>query len=175
MQCAPAATGEVGHATPATGGAHQLAGCGRPPRALAPGRPHASRGGGLPAAGRAGAGAALRHPAPAQGACAALGGQGAACPVTPRLRYRLQRPVRYQQIGNLVCRCRNPLRGVRAAQTGRNPFVARVDTRRVCGAPRAYAITFIVVRQDDGWRVDDAFCACRPQTSIYNPLAGPCT
>ena len=33
---------------------------------------------------------------------------------------------------------------------------------------------FVVGRQDDGWRVDDAYCAGRPQTSIYNPPAGPC-
>lgn len=113
-------------------------------------------------------------PGTTQGACDALGGQVAACPVTPRLRYRLQHPVRYQENGNLVCRCQNPPRSVRSTQRDRNPFVAHVDTRWVYGASRAYTITFVVARQDDGWRVDDAYCAGRPQSSIYNPPAGPC-
>jgi hypothetical protein len=113
-------------------------------------------------------------PDAAQGACNALTGQVASCPVTPRLRYRLQHPVRQRENGNLVCRCQNPPRRVRAAQTDRNPFVAHVDTRWVYGASLAYTITFVVARQDDGWRVDDAYCAGRPQTSVYNPPAGPC-
>jgi pimeloyl-ACP methyl ester carboxylesterase len=37
----------------------------------------------------------------------------------------------------------------------------------------AYTITFVVGREEDGWRVDHAYCG-RPQTSIYNLPTGPC-
>lgn len=106
-------------------------------------------------------------------ACQAISGQVAACPITPRLRYRLQHYTRNEN-GNLVSRGQNPPRAVRYAQRDNNGFVARVDTRWAYGASNAYTITFVVARQDDGWRVDDAYCAGRPATSIYNPPTGPC-
>jgi hypothetical protein len=102
-------------------------------------------------------------------ACNALRGQALACPITARLRYRLQHYIRYVETANLVCRCQNPPRAVRWMQTDNNGFVAHVNVRWMYGATNSYTITFVVARQDDGWRVDDAYCAGRPQTSIYNP------
>jgi hypothetical protein len=107
-------------------------------------------------------------------ACNALRGQVLACPITARLRYRLEHPIRFKENGNLVCRCQNPPRAVRWMQTDNNGFVAHVNVRWMYLATNSYTSTFVVARQDDGWRVDDAYCAGRPQTSIYNPPTGPC-
>ncbi len=68
-------------------------------------------------------------PGAAQGACNALTGQVAACPISARLRYRLQHPLRLRENGNLICRCQTPPQAVRAALMSSTPFVARVDTR----------------------------------------------
>jgi hypothetical protein len=106
---------------------------------------------------------------PALGTCNALGGQVAACPVTARLRYRLQHPVRPQENGNLICRCQNPPRGMRVARTDRNPFVAHVNTRWVFGASRAYTITFVVARQDAGWRVGNTYCSIPQRELQWRP------
>jgi hypothetical protein len=105
-------------------------------------------------------------------ACNALTGQVQACPITARLRYRLQHYVRNVETGNLVSRSQVPPRAVSWVQTDANGFVAHVTTRWV--ARPSYTITFVVARQDDGWRVDDSYCAGRPQTSLYNPPTGPC-
>jgi hypothetical protein len=109
-------------------------------------------------------------------ACNALSGRVLACPITPRLLYRLEHPMRFKENGNLVCRCQNPPLHVSWVQTDNNGFVAHVKTGWVyaAGARPMYTITFVVARQDDGWRVDDAYCLARPQTSIYNPPTGPC-
>lgn len=112
-------------------------------------------------------------PGPPRGACDAVTGRVQGCPITPRLRYRLEH-FQAGENGNIVGRTQNPPRSLRWAQIGNNGFVARVNTRWDYGASNSYAITFVVARQDDGWRVDDAYCAGRPQTSIYNPPAGPC-
>lgn len=117
--------------------------------------------------------APFARPGGSHGACDALTGHVLACPITARLRFRL-RQYRQGENGNLVCRCQNPPRGIRWVQTGNNGFVARVDTRWLYGASTSYTITFVVAREDDGWHVDDAYCARRLQTSIYNPPAGPC-
>ena len=108
-----------------------------------------------------------------QAACQVISGEVEACPITSRLRYRLAHYQRDEN-GNIVSRAQNAPRAIRYAQGASNSFVARVDTRWVYGASEAYTITFVVVRQDDGWRVDDAYCAGRPATSIYNPPVGPC-
>jgi hypothetical protein len=105
-------------------------------------------------------------PAAGHNACNALTGRGGTCPVTPRLLYRLEHPMRFKENGNLVCRCQNPPRSVRWAQVDDNGFVAHVNVRWVYLAANSYTITFVVARQDDGWRVDDASCAGDPRTSI---------
>ncbi len=112
-------------------------------------------------------------PGPAGGACNALSGQVAGCPITLRLRYRLQHYQRGEN-GNLICRCQNPPRIVRWTQKDNNGFVAHVTTTWIYGASSTYALVFIVARQDDGWRVDDSACAGRPATSVYTPPTGPC-
>jgi hypothetical protein len=89
-----------------------------------------------------------------------------------RLRYRLQHYHRGEN-GNLVCRCQNPPRALRWRQTDTNGFVAHVSTQWLYAASTAYTITFVVGREEDGWRVDHAYCG-HPQASIYNPLTGPC-
>ena len=112
-------------------------------------------------------------PGPFSGACNALSGRVLACPITARLRYRWQHSLRVEN-GNLVCRCQNPPRAIRWNLTDNNGFVAHVSTRWVYGATNSYTITFVVGREDDGWRVDDTYCAGHPQTSVYNPPTGPC-
>ena len=53
-------------------------------------------------------------------ACNANRGQVLACPITARLRYRLEHTIRFKENGNLVCRCQNPPRAVRWMQTDNN-------------------------------------------------------
>jgi hypothetical protein len=112
-------------------------------------------------------------PGPGTNACNALTGRIRSCPISARLRYRLQHYQRGEN-GNLVCRCQNPPRALHWTQTDTNGFVAHVSTRWLYGASSAYTITFVVGREEDGWRVDDAYCGGRPQTSVYNPPTGPC-
>jgi hypothetical protein len=69
------------------------------------------------------------NPAAGHNACNALSGQVRTCPITPRLPYRLEHPIRFKVNGNLVCRCQNPPRAVRWAQTDSNGFVAHVNVR----------------------------------------------
>jgi hypothetical protein len=118
--------------------------------------------------------APLYNPAAGHNACNALTGRVGTCPITPRLLYRLEHPIRFKENGNLVCRCQNPPRAVRWAQVDDNGFVAHVNVRWMYLAANSYTITFVVARQDDGWRVDDAYCAGNPTTSIYEPPTGPC-
>ena len=99
------------------------------------------------------------NPAAGHNTCNALSGRVGTCPITPRLRYRLEHPIRFKEHGNLVCRCQNPPRAVRWGQTDNNGFVAHVNVRWIYLATNSYTVTFMVARQDDGWRVDDAYCA----------------
>src|SRR5438128_10856083 len=71
------------------------------------------------------------NPAAGHNACNALTGRVGTCPVTPRLLYRLEHPMRFKENGNLVCRCQNPPRAVRWAQVDDNGFVAAVTVRRL--------------------------------------------
>jgi hypothetical protein len=114
------------------------------------------------------------NPAAGHNACNALTGRVRTCPITPRLLYRLEHPMRFKENGNLVCRCQNPPRAVRWAQVDDNGFVAQVNVRWMYLAANSYTMSFVVARQNDGWRVDDAYCAGDPKTSIYEPPAGPC-
>jgi hypothetical protein len=118
--------------------------------------------------------APFSNPAAGPNACNALTGRVGTCPITPRLLYRLAHPIRFKENGNLVCRCQNPPRAVRWMQTDNNGFVAHVNVRWMYLATNSYTVTFVVARQDDGWRVDDAYCAGDPTTSIYEPPTGPC-
>jgi hypothetical protein len=114
------------------------------------------------------------NPAAGHNACNALTGRVETCPITPRLLYRLEHPIRFKENGNLVCRCQNTPRVVRWAQVDDNGFVAHVNVHWMYLAANSYTMTFVVARQDDGWRVDDAYCAGNPTTSIYEPPTGPC-
>ena len=63
---------------------------------------------------------------------------------------------------------------MRWAQVDDNGFVAHENVRWVYLATNSYTITVVVARHDDGWRVDDAYRAGNPKTSIYNPPTRPC-
>ena len=56
------------------------------------------------------------NPAAGHNACNALTGRVGTCPVTPRLLYRLEHPLRSKENGNLVCRCQNPPRAHRRVE-----------------------------------------------------------
>jgi hypothetical protein len=118
--------------------------------------------------------APFSNPAAGHNACNALTGRVATCPITPRLLYRLEHPIRFKENGNLICRCQNPPRAVRWMQTDNNGFLAHVNVHWMYLATNSYTVTFVVAHQDDGWRVDDAYCAGDPTTSIYEPPTGPC-
>lgn len=112
--------------------------------------------------------------APAQANCAPVSGRVAGCPITARLRYRLEHA---SENGNILCRCQNPPRTIRWALQDANPFVAHVATRWYYGPTTgrpAYTLIVTVAREADGWKVDESTCAGRPATSIYQPPAGPC-
>jgi hypothetical protein len=106
----------------------------------------------------------------AQSTCQAITGRYAHCRITARLRYRLQHPDRVPGTVNPLCRCQNFIPAIRWAQVDNNGFVAHVNTLW----PPTLAITFVVARQDDGWVVDDNYCAGRPATSLYHIPIGPC-
>lgn len=112
--------------------------------------------------------------APARVNCDPVSGKVASCPITARLRYRLERA---NENGNILCRCQNPPRTIHWALQDANPFVAHVATRWYYGPTTgrpAYTLIVTIAREADGWKVDDSICAGRPTTSIYQPPAGPC-
>ena len=119
---------------------------------------------------------ALQDPAATGVACNALTGQVDDCPITARLRTRLQNPVAGEN-GNLVSRSQNPPSAVSVAviylDSETNPRIAHVNTKWEFGTS-FYVITFVVVKQADGWLVDDSYCAGSPETSIYNSPVAPC-
>ncbi len=105
-------------------------------------------------------------------------GGARACPVTPRLAYRLNHP---DQPANgcpggctlePISRAQNVAIRILIAQRDANAWVAHVDTRWVYGQD-AYTITVTVVRRPVGWQVDDLFCAGRPGTTLYKRIV-PC-
>ena len=111
--------------------------------------------------------------------CNALSGKVQDCPVTARLLQRLQNPVRNVGTGNLVNRSQNPPSGVSVSLMDNDGQTARVSTLWQYGAAGSYTIIFVVVKQANGWAVDDSFCAdasgdVAQSTSIYNPSVGPC-
>jgi hypothetical protein len=111
--------------------------------------------------------------------CNALSGKFQDCPVTARLLQLLQNPVPKVGSGNPVSRSQNPPSGVSVSLMDNNGQTARVSTVWQYGAAGSYTIIFVVVKQANGWAVDDSFCAgasgeATQSTSIYNPPVGPC-
>lgn len=109
------------------------------------------------------------NPAAGSNACNAVTGRFAACPITVRLRARLEGAT---ENGNIVSRSQNPPRRVAIMPTKSDAHVAQVAT--VWDFSSSYSITFTVVKQEGGWLVDDSFCSAEPSSSIYNPPTGPC-
>lgn len=102
---------------------------------------------------------------------------GPRCPITPRLRRWLRshpigasgpgtRPRNVLGAYDPICRCQNYVRTVRFHTDSKTRSVARV-TANIQFYLERQRITFVVRHASDGWRVDDAYCAGRPQTSIY--------
>ena len=116
---------------------------------------------------------ALHDPSASGVACNALTGQLDDCPITARLRTRLQNP-KPEENGNLVSRSQNPPGSVTVTLVDNDGQAAHVNTKWEYGAS-SYTITFVVVKGADGWLVDDSYCAGKPETSIYNSPVGPCT
>lgn len=109
-------------------------------------------------------------PSAGSSACNAVSGQLAACPITARLRQRLEQAT---ENGNIVSRSQNPPRGMAIKSIKNDGQTAHVATVWDYGGT-SYSITFTVVKQDSGWLVDDSFCSADPASSIYNPPTGPC-
>lgn len=65
-----------------------------------------------------------------------------------------------------ICRCQNTVSTVRYYMDSDNGKVARI-TAVIKFYLRAQRITFVVLHSPDGWRVDETYCAGRPETSIY--------
>jgi hypothetical protein len=116
---------------------------------------------------------------PPQAGCNALTGQVVDCPVTARLRARLQSPIAGVETGNLISRSQNPPRAVEVAQVklAEGATEAQVNTRWQYGTSQnqaEYIITFVVRKEAGGWLVDDTYCQNNMSTSIHNPPVGPC-
>ena len=114
-----------------------------------------------------------------QAGCNTLTGQVADCPVTARLRARLQSPLPGVETGNLISRSQNPPSAVEVAavKLAEGATEAQVNTRwqyGTSGNQSEYSITFVVRKEAGGWLVDDSYCLGNPGTSIYNPPVGPC-
>jgi hypothetical protein len=110
------------------------------------------------------------NPAAGTGACNAVSGQLAACPITARLRTRLEQAT---ENGNIVSRSQNPAHHVVIGPIKSDGQIAHVPTAWDYSSS-SYSITFTVVKQENGWLVDDSFCSAQPASSIYNPPTGPC-
>jgi|GEM_PF-3462860 len=115
----------------------------------------------------------LHDPTASGAGCNALTGRVDDCPITAKLRARLQKPAPGEN-GNIVSRSQNPAQSVAVTLVENDGQTARVNTRWEYGAG-SYTITFVVVKEADGWLVDDSYCAGNPQTSIYNSPVGPCS
>ncbi len=106
------------------------------------------------------------------------GAFGSACPITARLRAWLlahpigpsggfgARPPQNVLDGDPICRCQASIVNAALHVDGVTTTSARVTATIKYGLtpPR---ITFVVLHRAGSWRVDDAFCQGRPQTSIY--------
>ncbi|MBV9278944.1 MAG: hypothetical protein JOZ41_02585 [Chloroflexi bacterium] len=103
-------------------------------------------------------------------ACNPVVGRLAACPITPRLRARVQHA---RENGNILCRCQNPPTSVGISLADNNGRVAHVNSRWSYAA-NSFVMVWVVLHQAGGWLVDDSYCAGRPATTIYKKPAGPC-
>ncbi|HZG68693.1 MAG TPA: hypothetical protein VEZ12_18250, partial [Herpetosiphonaceae bacterium] len=110
-------------------------------------------------------------------ACNALTGQVRACPVTERLRNRLEQSNQPGETGNLVSRSQNPPQGLGFMVVENTQDRVLLNVRWTSGlqAELSYTITFVVQGQGGGWLVDDAYCAGQPETSVHTPPVGPCS
>jgi hypothetical protein len=98
------------------------------------------------------------------------------CPITTRLRSRLYRlaVLGAHSPGNPVCRCQNPPQTIALfpAVSGSRPMT--VEGLWDYGS-NSFVITYVVVRKQRGWLIDDMYCLRRPGTSVYTSRAGsPC-
>lgn len=107
-----------------------------------------------------------------------MSGGTRACPLTPRLAYRLNHP---DQPANgclggctvdAISRAQNVAIRILLTERDVNARVAHVDTRWAY-YQNSYIITVTVVRRPMGWQVDDLFCAGRPGTTVYKRIV-PC-
>jgi hypothetical protein len=97
------------------------------------------------------------------------------CPVTGRLKRRLQANPTSGPGGGAdpICRCQNtPQRATTYHLDSNTGKLAHVTARFYFTPP--VDMTFVVVRQRRGWRVDDVYCAGRPGMSIYQSPVQPC-
>ncbi len=124
---------------------------------------------------------AVERAARRDGGCDPVTGALAACPLTPRLRARLPIDEAMRYSANPICRCQNPARTVRLAQIYDDGRAAYIITRWFYGpadpgpGDHAYRITFALVRQPDGWDVDDTYCTGQARTTnLYLSSVGPC-
>jgi hypothetical protein len=102
--------------------------------------------------------------------CNALSGQFQGCPITARLLNRLRTAT---ENGNIISRSQNPPQDVRYTLLDNDGQTTHVNTTWNF-ASSSYAITFTAVKIAEGWQVDDSFCSGQPDTSLFNPPAGPC-
>ena len=118
---------------------------------------------------------ALHDPAAQGVACNALTGKVDDCPITARLRTRLQNPT--GENGNIVSRSQNPPRSVSVAviyyDKVTDPRIAHANVTWDNGTTSTI-IMFVLVKEAGGWLVDDTNCGGSPETSIYNSPVGPC-
>ena len=100
------------------------------------------------------------------------------CPVTPRLRYRLNHPDRPAPgcLGSCtpdaICRCQNTAINIIMRSLDNNGLVAHIHTRWGY-YQSALRLTFTVLHGYGGWLVDDVYCTGRPDTTVYKRIV-PC-
>ncbi len=109
--------------------------------------------------------------------CNALTGQVRACPVTERLRNRIEQSNQSGETGNLVSRSQNPPQGLSFMVVEETQERVLLNVRWTYGSQGelSYTITFVVQGQGSKWLVDDAYCAGQPESSVHNPSVGPCS
>lgn len=114
--------------------------------------------------------------------CNPITGKLAACPITDHLRAQLKRDLQWQRVhtrggnGNAFCRCQNPPRSANYRLMSKTPTRALVQTVQHYGAD-TFALTWVVLKGNAGWLVEDNYCSGRPGTSLYSKQQlspGPC-
>lgn len=95
------------------------------------------------------------------------------CPITPRLQRRLQGNPGIE--ANPVCRCQAVPINVMYFTLSKTGSAAVVRARLVY-SDSAIRLTFVVLHQRDGWRVDDIYCTegRRSATTVYRARLADC-